>query len=94
MTTTPDLLVSTLNGMRNVGKIVSFIGLHADIQVIGSSFIGLTEQYNGCDPLYSLEDPNQSGSMNNFHQLFNADKDFVSYQLKALFSVKQHTGNL
>jgi hypothetical protein len=31
VTAAPDLLVSTLNGMRNVGKIVSFVGLHADI---------------------------------------------------------------
>jgi hypothetical protein len=41
-----------------------------------------------------LVDPDQSGSMNNFHQLFNADKEFGSYQLKALFSIKQHTGDL
>jgi hypothetical protein len=59
--------------MRNVGKIVSLSGMKANVQVSSCSFTGLTEQYDGCDPLLSAENPVQKDSLNNFRQLFNAD---------------------
>lgn len=71
--------MSKHNGMRNLGKIVSFTGLHAEVKVTSCVFTGLVEQYDGCNPALYSEFPEKKPSLNNFRQLFNADKEFASY---------------
>jgi len=88
-TSRSSLLVSSANGMRDLGKIVSLKNLAASVTITKSSFNSLIEPYSdGC--LASLF-PSAQDSVNNFRQLFNSD--FSVYQLRSLISLKGHLGS-
>jgi len=75
LTKSKSILVNRANGMWDLGKILSLKNLAASVKVNSSFFPQLLEPYNGCTNLGT----SPVESLNNFRQLFNADKKADTY---------------